>query len=451
VQIVIVGAGTAGFDLAVHLQRAGHDVSLVEQDVRRSATIREKLDILVVEGSGSSPAALEAAGIRDAQMVLAVTSVDEVNILVCGIAAQLGVETRIARIRSREFAGDRAKVDIRQLGVTRFIDPELISVRIIDQIARIPDVVEVFGYHDGQVLIVRHVMTPEMPIIGASLADALNKATPHRLLAVALQRGGETRIPTGTDVFLPGDDFTSVIPQDSLHKYLEFLGLAGRRVKKAIVAGDGLTAILLSEALRSWVDDVSLVDPDPQHGHQAAERLDGVEVIHGDPTDRDVLRDVNAARADLFVGAGRETTPNVMSALLARSEGTERVVAVSYEPQSNRLFREIGVQYVVSPRRALAREIMDLIHRGRISMELQLRDMDLESLEIRAEERSKITRGPLQEIWKPLRSKAIVGAVVHRGETHIPGGDTRVVAGDDVIVVTHPKSAGKILALFRGR
>ncbi len=99
----------------------------------------------------------------------------------------------------------------------------------------------------------------------------------------------------------------------------------------------------------------------------------------------------------------------------------------------------------------MAREIMDLIHRGRVSMELQLRDMDLESMEIRAEARSKITRGSIAEIWQSFRSKAIVGAVIHGGTPTIPGGETRIEEGDDVIVVTHPKSAPKIVALFRGR
>ncbi|MCK4304039.1 MAG: Trk system potassium transporter TrkA [Candidatus Eisenbacteria sp.] len=450
-QIVIVGAGTVGFDLAVQLQRAQHDVSLVEHDPQRCASIREKLDILVVEGSGSSPSALDGAGLREAQMVLAVTSVDEVNILVCGLAKQWGVESRIARIRSREFSGRSTKVDMQKLGITQFIDPERLSVRIIDQIAMIPDVEEVFSYHDGEVLIVRHVMKEAMPIIGHTLAEAIQMAGTHRLLAVALRREGETRIPTGADVFKPGDDFTTVIPRASLPKYMEFLGLAGRRVRKAVIAGDGRTAILLCDALKSWVEDVTLVDPDQAHGLRAAENLGGVEVIHGDPTERDVLREVNVAGSDIFVGAGRATTPNVMSALLARSEGTPKVAAISYEPQSNRLFREIGVQHVVSPRRAVAREIMDLIHRGRMSMELQLRDLDIESIEILAEPGSKITSGPLRKVWQTFRSKAIAGAVVHEGVPLIPGGDTRIKEGDSVIVVTQPKSARKIEKLFRKR
>jgi trk system potassium uptake protein TrkA len=270
-----------------------------------------------------------------------------------------------------------------------------------------------------------------------------------RLLSVALRRDGVTRIPTGGDILAAGDDVTTVIPRTSLGKYLDLLGLGKRRVRKAVIAGDGLTAILLAETLSEWVEDVTLVDPDPRHGLMAAERLEGVEVIEGDPTERDVLMEVNVPGADLFVGAGKTTTPNVMSALLARSEGCGRVIAVSYEPQSNRLFHEIGVQYVVSPRQAMAREIIDLIHRGRISMELQMRDLELESVEFRAEEHSKITRGALSEVWYPFRSKAIVGAVFHNGSAIIPSGATVVMPGDDVIVVTHPKSAKAIGQLFR--
>ncbi len=447
--IVIVGAGTVGFDLAVYLQKEGNDVSLVERDPHRCDEIKEKLDILVAQGSGSSPQALKDAGIHEADMVLAVTSVDEVNILVCGLAEQMKVPCRIARIRSREFAGRRATVDLPKLGITRVINPEQVIVRSIDQIARIPDVVEVFSYHEGQVLIVRHIIKEGMPLVDHSLIDTLKMAEPHRLLAVALKRGDEVRIPAGMDHFRIGDDFTTIVPRDSLPKYLDLLGLTGRRVKKAVVAGNGLTAVLLCERLKTWVEDVTLVDPDLEHANEAAERLDGVEVIHGDPTERDVLREVNVARTDLFVGAGRETTLNVMSTLLAQSEGAPKVIAISFEPQNNRLFQEIGVPYILSPRQTMAHAIMDLIHGARMSMEMQLRDLDLESMSILADKGSKITKGTLMDVWHEVRSQGIVGAIIRGDSTQIPRGDTRIEAGDEVIVVTHPKTARKIKGLFR--
>ncbi|MCK4412251.1 MAG: Trk system potassium transporter TrkA [Candidatus Eisenbacteria sp.] len=450
-QIVIVGAGTVGFDLAVQLQRAGHDVGLVEKHTDRCAEIRDKLDILVVEGPGSSPRALIDAGLREAQMVLAVTSVDEVNILVCGLAAQFGVKTRIARVRNPEFTGSRARVNLTGLGVTRVIDPERIIVRVIHNIARIPDVVEVFSYHDDEILIARHVMKPEMPIIGKSLVQILQEAGSDRFLSVALRRDGEARIPAGDDVIRPGDDVTTLFRAATLPRYLEFLGLSGRKVRKAIVAGESLTAVRLCAALEEWVEDVLLIDPDAAHGQTAAERLDGVEVIHGDATDRAVLAENNVGAADLFVGAGRITADNVMGALLARSVGAGRVVAVSDEPSNNRLFRELGVDHVVSPRRLMAQEIMDVIHRGRRSMELHLRDMPLESLLIRADPGSRVTRGPLLKVWRPLRSRAIVGAVVHEGKTIIPRGDTHIAAGDDAIVITEERQVGKIQKLFGGK
>jgi len=450
-QILIVGGGTVGFELAVQLQRAGHDVALVEKDPQRCAEIEEKLDILVVAGQGSSPRALERAGIAGAQMAIAVTSVDEVNILVCGMATQYGVETRIARIRSGEFLSRSSHVDLSALGVTRVIDPEHVMTRIIEQIALIPEAVEVFSYHDGQVLIARHIMKEGMPILGKALSDILPQDSSHQFLAVALRRDGTDCIPAGDDVPRPGDDFTTIFPREALPKYLEMLGLGGHSVRKAVVAGNGRTAVHLCEHFSRWVDDVVLVDRDAEHGRKAAEILDDVDVIHGDPTEQDVLREVNTGKADLFVGAGRETSRNVMSALLAKSEGARRVIAISFEPKSNRLFRDIGVDHVVSPRRAMAQEIMDVIHRGRLSVELQLRDMNLESLEIKAGQNSKITRAPLHKVWQPFKRQAIAGAVFRGGHTLIPQGNTVIEPGDDVIVVTQPKVLSRIHSLFRER
>jgi len=448
VQIVIVGAGTVGFELAVQLQKQGHDVSMIEKDAARATEIGDKLDILVVEGQGSSPRALEQAGIREARMLLAVTSMDEVNIMACGLAARYDVPQRLARVRSPELTAAKFRKELDRFGVTRTINPERVIVRAIDQIARLPEAIEVFGYHDGDVLISRHLMTEDMPVVGKNLVEILELAGGQDFLAVALRRGNKTWIPAGDDVIEVGDDVTTLFRREALPGYLRLLNLERKVIRKAIVAGSSLTAIQMAESLEKWVETVILLDWDYEHGLMAADMLDGVEVLHGDPSEQGFLHEVGTDRTDLFVGAGEGTSMNVMSALLARSEGAKKVLAISLEPQSNRLFREIGVDHVISPRRLIAQEIMDLIHRGRISMELQLRDIELESIEIKAEPDSAITRKPLLEVWAPFRRKAIVGAIIRGGEVLIPRGDTQIEAGDDVILVTEPKTARKIQKLF---
>lgn len=450
VQIVIVGAGTVGYELAIQLQRQGHDVALIEQKRERVLEIAEKLDILVVPGSGSSPSALEAAGIRDAEMILAVTSVDEVNILACGLAARYGVPQRIARVRNPELTDAEGKMVLDGFGVTRFINPEKVIVQVIDQIARVPEAMEVFGYHEGQILISRHMIKAGMQVVGRNLIEILQIAGGKDFLAVALNRGGETRIPSGQDVLQEDDDVTTLFSRKGLQTYLELLNLEDRTVRRAVVAGRSLTAVQLADSLSQWVEKVVYLDPDYEHGMDAAEKLEGVEVLYGDPTERDVLREAGVENADLFVGAGQRTSQNVMGSLLARSEGAKKIIAISMEPASNQLFREIGVDHVISPRRLMAQEIMDIIHRGRISVELQLRDMDLESMEIQAEEGSKITKDTLAKVWSPVHGKAIAGAIFRAGEVKIPRGETRIEPGDDVIVVCQPQMAPKIQKLFKG-
>ncbi|MCP4547380.1 MAG: Trk system potassium transporter TrkA [bacterium] len=448
--IVIVGGGTVGTELAAHLMNSGYDVSLIEKDHDRCLELSDKMDCLIVEGAGTSPRALVQAGIADATMVLAVTSMDEVNIMVCGIAAQFGVETRIARIRSSEFTSNNAPISLEKLGVTKVIDPEHIMVRVINQIARIPKAMEVFSYHGGKILIARHIMTEGMPLLGKSLNDILQMAGNDQFLAVALKHvDGPVRIPIGRDILEVGDDVTTLFPSNYLHQYLELLGLDNQRISKAIVAGNGLTAIQLCEEMATWIESVTLIDWDDKHAQQAAERLNNVEVILGDPTERDILNEVNASAADLFVGAGRDTSHNIMSTLLAKSEGTERTIAISYEPKSNNLFRKIGVDHVLSPRRALAQEILDIIHRGRSSVELQLRDLDLESVELMAQAGSKITKAPLAKAWTQFKGRAIVGAVIRDGKAFIPRGDTQIQAADELVVIIKPKHINKIQSLFK--
>jgi trk system potassium uptake protein len=437
----------------VHLQQAGNDVSLVERDPARCAEISEKQDIMVVQGPGSSPRTLEQAGIAEAEMVLAVTSIDEVNILVCGMAKQYGVKSRVARIRSGEFIHHETQISLDDLGVTQIIDPERIMVRVINQIAQIPDAIEVFSYHSGQILIARQIIRQDMPILGKSLVEILKLAGEHQLLAVALKRRDSEKvwIPTGDDLMLEGDDITSIFPRESLGKYQEMLALTDKRVRKAVVAGDGLTAIQLCEQLETWVEKVVLIDSDPDHAEIAAAHLDKTEVLHGWATERDMLHEVNVDGADLFVGAGRETSPNVMSCLLARSEGARRVIAVSYEPKSNRLFREIGIHHVLSPRRALAQEILDFIHGGSRAVELQMRDLDLESVQLVVGKNAKITKGPLSKVWTPYKRQAIVGALFRGNKVLIPRGDTVLEPNDEVVVIVKPKHINRIHGLFKNR
>jgi trk system potassium uptake protein TrkA len=331
------------------------------------------------------------------------------------------------------------------------INPERVLVRVIDQIARVPDAVEVFAYHDGDIVISRHIIRDNMPVAGKNLIEVLEMAENRQFLAVAIKRDGKTWIPAGDDILQDGDDVTTLFRHDALPEYLRLLDLEDRVPRRAFVAGDSLTAVQLCAALREWIDSVTLLDPDYEHGLLAAEELDLVEVLHGDPSDRDFLREANLSGCDLFVGASERTTQNVMSALLARSEGARQVSAISLEPRSNRLFREIGVDHVISPRRMVSQEIMDLIHRGRFSMELQLRDMDLESLEILAEEGSKITSAPLHKVWNPFKRQAIAGAIIREDKILIPRGDSHVEAGDELIVITQPKTLNQIRRLFKGK
>lgn len=450
-EIVIVGAGSVGQNLAIQLQRNGQSVAVLEPDSERADALREAADIQVLTASGSSPIALEAAGIQRAHTLLAVTDLDEVNILACGLARQYGVKTRIARIRSGEFVGSKSHVNLWELGVSHVIDPERVVTRVITQLAMIPDAVEVFSYHEGEILISRHVLQEGMPILGQSLAEAATLEDSIKLRAVAIKRGDQVWIPHGDARPEAGDELVTVFPRESLPGYLTALGLERHRVRKAVVAGDGLLGIILASSLNTWIPEVVLIDSDPTHARHAAECLDGIDVIAGDPTDQAVLKEIHLAGAELFVGVGESTTGNVMSALFAASQGVDEVMAISHDPGNNPLYRQLGVHQVISPRRAVAQEIMDMLAHGHGAFELHFRDMNLESLELVAESGAGVLDGALSEIWGPLHGDAIIGIIRREGACFIPEGTTRLLANDEVIVITSPDRADRLRAMFEGK
>jgi trk system potassium uptake protein TrkA len=448
-RIVIVGGGVVGFSLAQQLLYEKHTISLIEPDPQVADDIASRLDLQVIAASGSSTTALEEAGLKGADMVIAVTPIDEINILVCSIARQYDVLQRIARLRSREFLSPESHVSLKDLGVTDFIFPEQVVVDAILQYVETPGASDAVNFETGSILMRAYRVQAGMPMAGKSLIELRSMMQPEMFLVAAVLRDGKGIIPHGEFVIQEGDKVYGLFPRPAIPSFMRLINESHDSVKRVVLTGNNLSTLELAAALQDRVNSVIYVDPDLAHAEMIAARLDKVEVIHGDCTEVATLSEIDIKKTDFFVASSDEADYNMLSALLAKSEGAREVVAVSTEYRHDKLFHSIGIDHVINPRITAAREIMQIISRGHIGSVVRLGDAEIEAVRLTVPENSDITGMPLKKVWNKLRRGAIIGMIIRGDRMIIPDGETIIEANDHVITVAYTRFVSSIRKLFK--
>ncbi|MBN1448948.1 MAG: Trk system potassium transporter TrkA [Bacteroidetes bacterium] len=446
--VIIIGAGLVGSSLAEHLLHQGHNIALIEKNPVRSEEIGEKLDVLMVNGSGSNPQDLEQAGIENATMVIAATPVDEVNLLSCMIARQYDVPHRIARIRNVDFITGSARLQPEHFGITQVIYPEENTLNAVLNYIETPFAIDAQDFAQRTILLRTYRITADMPIAHRSLIELRNDPLGHALLVVAIIRDEQVTIPRGDTVIKPGDKPLFIFPREARPNVLRLVGIESTTNKKAIVFGNTLTAINIARALQQELDAVVLIDPDLEHGNIAAAKLHGIDVLHGSGDDVDVLKEANIRFADFFVAASEYNDENILSCLLAKSEGAREVIAIVNDDQHTDLFLSIGINHIINPRQLTATGILNAILPGYVSPSLHIQKTDIDVLRLSVNEGARVAHKPLKESWRRVLGVSIVGAVLREGGMIIPTGDTVLLPGDLIIVFTRSAGIRRVRKLF---
>jgi len=448
-RILITGAGVVGTSLAEQLSMEGHEVSLVDSDpdVLRSAA--DKLDILTVAGSASSPRTLEAAGIADAEMVIAVTQSDEVNMIVCALAAAKGVPVKIARIRNEEFSGDNPSFDPVAFGIDKAINPEQVAVDYIIKYINTPGATDVADFAGGRVLMRGFMVHDNMPIANHTLIELKQMDAMKSVLIVGIYRGGKLSIPNKGDVVVrPGDNIFAVMSRDALEDFLTLLGKQKGETRKLVIYGATLTGIGLAAQMEEQVSNIVLIEPDPDRARMASQKLGSTLVLQGEGTDLDTLREAGVSTADYFAAVSSDNEDNLMASLLAKKEGAGRAIVLTSEPRYISVFKSIGLEVVINPRLITAGMILQHVRKGRVLSAIPIRDSAAEVLELHVQERTRGVGKPLRKTWKKFDGGSIVGAIIRDSELIIPDGNSVIQPGDDVIVFALPDAIDDVEGLF---
>lgn len=445
-RIIIVGAGEVGRNIAERLSREAQDVVVIDLDEEAIRGIREALDVQAIVGSGSDPQVLQDAGVVNAEMLIAVTDRDEVNLTAALITAAYSPATiKISRLRSRELLRDRKLLHYEGLRLDLAINPEHVAAMRILEVIRHPWTTHLTPFAEGRIQLVGVRVTEDSQLVGARMRD-LPARVPDRVpLIVARKRGSEVSIPKGKDSVELGDLIYVVAKTDELGLLAEVMGRRERQARSVFIGGATRVGIELALALdQERYYRVKLIEPDPDRAREAAEQLNHAIVLTGAIADVGILQAEGIESCDMYVASSREEEMNVLAALLAKRLGAKQVVTVNDRHDYADLAPAIGVDALISPRSAAVGSILHYIRRGRVLRVTSFGAGDAEAIEFEALPTSDVVGRPLRDVRFP--GDAIIGAVVREEDQAvlIPRGDDVVRAGDRVIVFALTKAIRKV-------
>jgi len=446
-RIIILGAGGVGFHLAKTLTQENHDIIIIDKDAQQIAKVTEQLDVMGIQGLGTGISILKEAGIENADMLLAVTSIDEVNLLACMIAQKFGVATRIARVRNDEYYGEQAVLSGAEMGVDLMINPEWEAAREIVHIVRYPNVFDMVEFENGRIVLLGVLIDGDSPVVGQTLANLVPHHQDLTFRAVAISRQGKTIIPSGKEVVMEGDKFYLAVKQELVE---EVIHLAVKRTQQnlnVMILGGGkigrLTAAMLVEQKHI---SVKIIESNPDKSRRIAEENSNVMVVCGDGTDLDLLAQEGISEMDMFLALTDDDENNIVSSLLARHLKVGRTMTLISRTDYMPIVKTIGLDVAVNPRFITSAAILKFIRRGTILSLNTLRGIDAETIEFAVTSRCELAGRKLKDIEFP--PGVIVGAIIHNDEVIVPIGDSAIADGDRVIVFSVPESVKKVEKMF---
>ncbi len=445
-KIVIAGAGAVGFHLARELGREGHNISLLDPDARRIEHLRDRLDVLTVVGSATSRAALESAGTPDADLFIAVSDQDEVNMLACAAAHNMGVRRTLARVRSRDFTGENGMVDPVRLGITKFINPDEIAVDSIVALVDAPGSIDVGDFAGGEILLRSFDVREENVVAGRPLSRLKEDYAGVPFLVASILREGRHIVPRGNDSLEPGDRAYMLMTHESLPVFRKIVA-GSDRVQRVIIHGAERLGIAVALRLQGRTN-VVLVDEDAEKCRDAAAQLDDTLVLNGSPNDPDIIGQSRVASADFFISAGRNEEHNLILALLAKKQGAKRNIVVTAEPELTSLLDSLDIDAVINPRITMVGRLLRYARGGRVQTVQKIGE-SAEIVEMVVRHGAVAVGVTLRDLKLP--DGALVGAIMRDREAFIPHGLTKVAEGDVVVAFVLPGRRDRVERMFARR
>lgn len=442
-KIIIVGAGEVGYHIASRLASENKDVVVIDQSPVAIRRVSENLDVQVITASGSSPAVLESAGIKDAEILLAVTNSDEANLVACLMANMLSPATKkLARIRNAAFDGYHENFKNEAPHIDTVINPEIEVVKTIHRLMKIPGAVDMGELAEGRVKFVGLRLEKDSPVAGVQLADFAAMFGQARPLIAAVVRNDELIVPRGDHTLEPDDLIYFISESSRLEETLKLFDKNVLPIRRVMIVGGGRIGRRLARLLEKESISTKIIEVDLERCKELAEKMDKAVVLHGDGSDQTLLVQENIKDVDVLVALTHDEETNILVSLLAKNLGARstitKVSKFSYFP----LMSTIGLKKVVSPRLSAISTILHNVRKGKVLTAVSVLREEAEMIEAMALETSAITGKPLKKISFP--KGAILVSIIRDDTIMIPTGESVVEHGDRLIIFARRQAVQKL-------
>ena len=445
-KIIIAGAGKVGHTVAALLAEEGHDITIIDRDPDTLQILSNSLDVSCVEGSATNSGTLREAGAEKADLLLAATEQDEVN-MICGISARkLGTAHVIARVRDPEYL-HQTEFLRETLGLSVLVNPEYECAKEISRTLRFPGAVRVDSFSKGSLEIVEHKVPAGGKLEGVALKELVQRFGAKILVGV-VERGKEAMIPNGNFVLQAGDRLSITGESRELRRFFTAIGQFKRPVRRVMIMGGGRSAVYLTRMLQESGMEVTVVERDRERCELLCDLIPQANIICGDATRSDVLQEDGLSAADAFVALTGDDEDNIITSLYAKSCGVGSVVVKVNRDYLDEILDNVGLTTIVSPKEIVAQQLTRYVRAmsnsmgGSMETLYRLADGKVEALEFKVSPRSACVNIPLKDL--KLKPNILITAIIRGSKSIIPDGSSRILPGDHAVIVT---AAGRLQSL----
>lgn len=436
--IIIVGCGKVGTALTEQLIREGHDITVIDEDSRKIQEITDQYDVMGLCGNGASYSMQMEAGINDADLLIAVTGSDELNLLCCTVAKRVGDCAAIARVRNPDYSTEVGYLR-EKLGLAMIINPDLEAAKEAARVLSLPTALEVDSFAHGQAELISFTVPQGNMLDGMEIAE-LGKNIPTDILICVVERSGEVYIPSGNFTLQAGDNISFAATRSTARKFLRQIGFDVDQVKSVMIIGGGKTSYYLAKMLLNSGVSVKIIELDPERCEELSVLLPRAVIINGDGSSEELLREEGITSVGGFVPLTGIDEENVMLTLFASRVSKAKVITKIDRINFKSVISSLNLGSVIYPRYITSEAIIAYVRAKKDSMGSNIEtlyhmfDHRVEAIEFRAEPNSKVLDIPLKDL--PIREGILIACINRKGKIIIPSGQDCIRSGDTVIIVS---------------
>lgn len=437
-KIVIVGCGKIGSAIIASLVKEGHDIVAVDRNQTFVNNITNIYDVMGLCGNGADSDILREAGVETAELFVAVTGSDELNMLSCFLARKLGAKNTIARIRDHEYNDQSLGFLKENLELSMAINPELLTAKELFNILKFPSAVKIETFSRGNLEMIEFRLKPDSVLDGMTLMEMRDKHK-AKVLVCYVQRDDEIFIPDGNFALKSGDRIGLTASQNELEKFFRSLGTFKKRAKNVMIMGGSRTALYLAEMLTRIGSSVKIIEINADVCEQLSDALPEAVIIHGDGAQQELLLEEGIDSLDAFVALTGMDEENILISIFAASKNVPNVISKVNRDALDRMAQNLGLDCIVSPHKIIANVAMSFARAlqnslgSNIETLYQLADGKAEALEFNVKSDSKVINIPLKALQ--LKQSILIAGILRGQKTIIPAGDDMILEGDNVIII----------------